>query len=120
MGVSFFKVSSKKHRSAKSCEHVVPRKVVRRYRIPSPRQDNICCELVRYLQHNKHERRAKVFEALRSSFGLVVESKRLYVGGGVGSVYWMKGRGCYRVQCGASKIDIRKNCFPYAMCVDVF
>lgn len=99
-----------------------PRKPAKRYKWkpPTPYQEIAKQEVVQFVLRNKSERRKFVYQKLEEHFGLKVEECRIYKSGGVGSYFWMKRHRCYRVQVGASKIDTRKFCYPYAMCVNIY
>lgn len=87
---------------------------------PSNYQRNVVYSIVAYLQSNKHTRRKDVYAGLLRRWGLNVETKRIYVSGGVGTWSWLPRRGCIRLQVGASRIDSRKQCFPYAPVVEIY
>lgn len=83
-------------------------------------QTNILHAVRCLLENNKGARREQIYETLKTRWGLVVEVKRFYKGGGVGNFCWLPRKGCLRVQVGASRIDSRKFCFRYAPCVEIY
>lgn len=87
---------------------------------PSNYQRNTLYQIRVFLEAQKNTRRKNVFDTLLQRFNLSVETRRIYKGGGVGSWTWLPRRGCIRLQVGASQIDSRKQCFPYAPCVEIF
>lgn len=87
---------------------------------PSPYQSNTAAALCSFLLENKNTRRADVYATIQRRWHLMVEERRHYAKGGVGSMCWLPRRGCLRVQVGSSKIDSRKPCFRYAPVVEIF
>ena len=91
-----------------------------RDRTPSNYQRNTMYQIQALLEAQKFTRRKFVYDTLLERFNLSVETRRIYKGGGVGSWTWLPRRGCIRLQVGASLIDSRKQCFPYAPCVEIY
>lgn len=91
-----------------------------KWRPPTAYQELLRHEVVQFILHNRGERKRYIYAKLKEKFNLEVKECRIYKSGGVGTYYWMKHNRCYRVQVGASKIDSRKNSYPYAMCVNIY
>ena len=91
-----------------------------RDRTPSNYQRNTMYQILALLEAQKFTRRKFVYDTLLARFNLSVDTRRIYKGGGVGSWTWLPRRGCIRLQVGASLIDSRKQCFPYAPCVEIY
>lgn len=95
-------------------------KAMWRDKTPSNYQRNTMYQIQALLEAQKFTRRKFVYDTLLERFNLSVETRRIYKGGGVGSWTWLPRRGCIRLQVGASLIDSRKQCFPYAPCVEIY
>lgn len=100
---------------------VIPRSRSRwRHLRPSNYQRNVCHSVVALLEREKNTRRVVVYSEIKKRWGLDVEIKRHYKGGGVGTWSWLPRCGCIRLQVGASRIDCKKHCYRYAPVVEIY